>query len=107
MWDVQQNRAMEDADGNVLTSDVSALRGWKEYLEGLLNEENEGEKRLDEGVIVDWEVCKINRHEVMTAVKRRTNGILVGLEFGQHTSRGMELFRRNPRNGCVVSNLAL
>lgn len=35
---------MKDSDGNVLTSKESMLRRWKEYLEGIMDEENEREK---------------------------------------------------------------
>ena len=39
--DVQQVRMMKDKDGNVMTDEERALRIWKEYYMGLMNEENE------------------------------------------------------------------
>ena len=42
--DVQKFRTIKDADGNVLTSGPDVLRRWREYFEGLLNEENERER---------------------------------------------------------------
>ena len=54
--DVQQVRVMKDRDGNVLTSEESVLRRWKEYFEGLMNEENERERRLDDVGIVNQEM---------------------------------------------------
>lgn len=38
--DVQQVRAIKDRDGNVLTSDSSLLRRWKEHFQDLMSEEN-------------------------------------------------------------------
>ncbi|KAK3513819.1 hypothetical protein QTP70_028868 [Hemibagrus guttatus] len=45
--DVQQVRVIKDRDGRVLTSEESVQRRWKEYFEELMNEENEGEKRVE------------------------------------------------------------
>ena len=42
--DVLQVRAIKDADGNVLTTEESVLRRWREYFEQLMNEENERER---------------------------------------------------------------
>ena len=39
--DVQQVRMMKDKDGKVMTDEVIIIRGWKEYFERLMNEENE------------------------------------------------------------------
>ena len=54
------------------------LRRWREYFEGLLNEENERERRLDEVVIVNRDVHRISRDEVRTAMKKMKNGKAVG-----------------------------
>ena len=39
--DVQKVRMMKDKDGKVMTDEVIIIRGWKEYFERLMNEENE------------------------------------------------------------------
>ena len=39
---------IKDRDGNVLTSEESVVKRWREYFEGLMNEENE--RRGLEGV---------------------------------------------------------
>ena len=44
---MQQVRVMKGRHGNVLTSEESVLRRWKEYFEGLMTEENEREMKLD------------------------------------------------------------
>ncbi|XP_037781005.1 uncharacterized protein LOC119577470 [Penaeus monodon] len=36
---------MKDKNGNILTSEDSVLKRWKEYFEGLMNGEDEGERR--------------------------------------------------------------
>ncbi|KAI5089397.1 hypothetical protein C0J45_20805 [Silurus meridionalis] len=41
---VLQVRAIKGGDGNVLTSEESVLRKWREYFEQLMNEENERER---------------------------------------------------------------
>ncbi|KAI5094885.1 beta-ureidopropionase [Silurus meridionalis] len=42
--DVLQVKAIKDGDGNVLTSEESVLRRWREYFEQLMNKENERER---------------------------------------------------------------
>ncbi|KAI5096408.1 hypothetical protein C0J45_13302 [Silurus meridionalis] len=42
--DVLQVRAIKNGDANVLTSEESVLRRWREYFEQLMNKENEREK---------------------------------------------------------------
>ena len=54
--DVQQVRMMKDKDGNVMTDGESVLRIWKEYYMGLINEENETERRENDGERVNLEV---------------------------------------------------
>lgn len=76
--DVQQIRVMKDRDGSMLTSGESVLRRWREYFEGLMNEENERERRLDDVGIVDQEVRWISRDEVRAAMKRMKSGKAVG-----------------------------
>ena len=40
---------MKDKDGKVMTDEESLLRIWKEYYKGLMNEENERERRENDG----------------------------------------------------------
>ncbi|KAK3543990.1 hypothetical protein QTP70_032748, partial [Hemibagrus guttatus] len=47
--DVQQVRVIKDRDGRVLSSEESVQRRWKEYFEGLMNEENERGKKSRRG----------------------------------------------------------
>ena len=65
---------MKDRDGNVLTSKESVLRRWKEYFEGLMDEGNEREGRLDDVGIVNEEVQWISKEEVRAAMKRMKSG---------------------------------
>ena len=44
---MQQIRLIKDRDGNVITSEESVLRRWKEYFEELLNDKNEREHRKE------------------------------------------------------------
>ncbi|KAF7698187.1 hypothetical protein HF521_004697, partial [Silurus meridionalis] len=57
--DVLQVRAIKDGDGNVLTSEESVLRRWREYFEQLMNEENQRERRLDDVELVKQDVDRI------------------------------------------------
>ena len=57
--DVQQVRMMKDKDGNVMTDEESVLRIWKEYYMGLMNEENERERRENDGGRVNLEVERV------------------------------------------------
>ena len=57
--DVQQVRMMKDKDGNVMTDEERVLRIWKEYYMGLMNEENQRERREDHGERVNLEVESI------------------------------------------------
>ena len=76
--DVQQVRAIKDADGEVLTNEESVLRRWKEYFEKLMNEENVRESRLDSVEKVNRKVRKISKDEVRSAMKRMKSGKAVG-----------------------------
>ena len=44
-----RNYENKDKDGNVMTDEESVLRRWKEYYMGLMNEENERERREIDG----------------------------------------------------------
>ena len=76
--DVQQVRMMKDKNGKVMTDEESVLRIWKEYYKGLMNEENERERRENDGERVNLEVEKISKEEVRENMKRMKNGKAVG-----------------------------
>ena len=76
--DVQQVRMMKDKDENVMTDEESVLRIWKEYYMGLMNEENERERRENEGERVNLEVDSISKEEVRENMQRMKNGKAVG-----------------------------
>ena len=69
---------MKDKDGNVLTDEESILRIWKEYYMGLMNEENERERRENDGERVNLEVESISNEEVRENMQRMKNGKAVG-----------------------------
>ncbi|KAI5624691.1 hypothetical protein C0J50_15497 [Silurus asotus] len=75
---VMQVRAIKDGDGNVLTSEESVLRRWREYFEQLMNEENERERGLDDVELVKQDVDKISKEEMRAAIKRMKSGKSVG-----------------------------
>ncbi|KAI5623886.1 hypothetical protein C0J50_16567 [Silurus asotus] len=76
--DVLQVRAVKDGEGNVLTSEESVLRRWREYFEQLMNEENQRERRLDDVELVKQDVNRISKEEVRAAIKRMKSGKSVG-----------------------------
>ena len=76
--DVQQVRMMKDKDGNVMTDEESVLRMWKEYYMGLMNEENERERREIDGERVNLEVESVSKEEVIENMQRMKNGKAVG-----------------------------
>ena len=53
--DVQRVPVIKDEDRNIPTNE-SVLRRWKEKFEELINEENEGERRVEEVEYVEQEV---------------------------------------------------
>ena len=69
---------MKDKDGNVMTDEKSVLRIWKEYYMGLMNEENERERRGYDGERVNLEVESISKEEVRENMQRMKNGKAVG-----------------------------
>ncbi|KAI5620741.1 hypothetical protein C0J50_19613, partial [Silurus asotus] len=76
--DVLQVRAVKDGEGNVLTSEESVLRRWREYFEQLMNEENQRERRLDDVELVKQDVDRISKEVVRAAIKRMKSGKSVG-----------------------------
>ena len=69
---------MKDKDGNVMTDEESVLRIWKGYYMGLMNEENERERREIDGERVNLEVESVSKEEVMENMQRMKNGKAVG-----------------------------
>ncbi|KAI5610690.1 hypothetical protein C0J50_11966, partial [Silurus asotus] len=76
--DVLQVREVKDGEENVLTSEESVLRRWREYFEQLMNEENQRERRLDDVELVKQDVDRISKEEVRAAIKRMKSGKSVG-----------------------------
>ncbi|KAI5615215.1 hypothetical protein C0J50_10889, partial [Silurus asotus] len=76
--DVLQVRAVKDGEGNVLTSEESVLRRWREYFEQLMNKENQRERSLDDVELVKQEVDKISKEEVRAVIKRMKSDKSVG-----------------------------
>lgn len=76
--DVQQVRLIKDREGNVITSEESVLRRWKEYFEELLNEENSRERRKEEPERIRKKVDQFRKDEVRKALKRMKSGKAVG-----------------------------
>ena len=72
--DVQQVRMMKDKDGNVMTDEESVLRIWKEYYMGLMNEENERERRENGGERVNLEVESVSQEEARENMQMMKNG---------------------------------
>ena len=62
---------IKDAVGNVLPSEESVLRRWKEYFEELMNRENERERRLNDVERVNREVGEISMNEVRMTMKMK------------------------------------
>lgn len=76
--DVQQVRLIKYREGNALVSVQSVLSWFKEYFEGLMNEENKSERRTNGGQIVDFMTRVFNtilKSERMSDAWRR--GVLV------------------------------
>ncbi|KAI5618310.1 hypothetical protein C0J50_22292 [Silurus asotus] len=76
--DVLQVRAIKDREGNVLTSEESVLRRWREYFEQLMNKENHRERRLEDVELVKQDVDRISKEEVRAVIKRMKSGKSVG-----------------------------
>ena len=72
--DVELIRMMKDKDGKIMADEETVLRIWKEYCKGLINEENERERRENDGEIVNLEVEKISKEEVRENTKTTKNG---------------------------------
>ncbi|KAI5622223.1 hypothetical protein C0J50_18218 [Silurus asotus] len=79
--DVLQVRAIKDGEGNVLTSEESVLRRWREYFEQLMNKENPSERRLDDVELVKQDVDRISKEERRAENKRMKSGESVGPDY--------------------------
>ncbi|KAI5085399.1 hypothetical protein C0J45_22987 [Silurus meridionalis] len=110
--DVLQVRAIKDGDENLLTSEESVLRGWREYFEQLMNEENQSERRLDYVEVVMDRLTDEVRQEspwtMMFADKIVINGessdqVEKSLERWRYTleRRGMKVSRSKTEYMCV------
>ena len=61
-----------------MVNSEAVLKGWKEYFEKLMNEENDREPRTEEAKVVDEEVDCVSREEVKNALRRMKKGKVVG-----------------------------
>ena len=61
-----------------MTDEESVLRIWNEYYKGLMNEENDRERRENDGERVNLEVEKISKEEVRENMKRMRNVKAIG-----------------------------
>ena len=76
--DVQHIRVMKDENSNVMVSSEAVLKGWREYFEKLMNEENDRELRTEEAEVVNEKVNCISREKVKNALRRIRKGKAVG-----------------------------
>ena len=68
----QQAGMIKDKD------EESILRIWKECYKGLMNEEHEGEREVNDGESVNLEVWRISKEELRENMKSMKNGNAVG-----------------------------
>ena len=54
--DVQQVKVIKDRDRHLSTNEESVLRRWWEHFKGMVNEENERERKVEEVGNVEQEV---------------------------------------------------
>ena len=66
---------------SIVSLEESILRIWKEYYKGLMNEENERERRQNDRERVNLEVEKISKEEVRENMKRMKNGKAVDPDY--------------------------
>ena len=78
--DVQHVRVIKDENGNVMVNSEAVLKRWKEYIEKLMNEENNREPRTEEPEVVNEEVICVSREEVKNALRRMKKGKAVELD---------------------------
>ena len=85
--DVQHVRVIKDENGNVMVNSEAVLKRWKEYLEKLMNEENNRDPRTEESEVVNEEVNCVSREEVKNARRSMKKGKAVGPD----ASRSLEV----------------
>ena len=76
--DVQHVRVIKDENGNVMVNSKAVLKRRKEYIEKLMNKENNREPRTEEPEMVNEEVNCVSREEVKNAVRRMKKGKAAG-----------------------------
>ena len=76
--DVKHVTVIKDENGNVMVNSEAVLKRWKEYIEKLMNEENNREPRTEKPEVVNEEVNCVSREEVKNALKRMKKGKAVG-----------------------------
>ena len=76
--DVQHVRVIKDENGNVMVNSEAVLKRWKEYIEKLMNEENNREPRTEKPEVVNEEVNCVSREKVKNALKRMKKAKAVG-----------------------------
>ena len=59
--DVQHVRVIKDKNGNVMVNLEAVLKRWREYLEKLMNKENNRGPRTEETEVVNEEVNCVSR----------------------------------------------
>ena len=62
--DVDAVRVIKNENGNMLVNLEAVLKRWKEYLEKLMNKENDRELRTEEAEVVNKEVNCVSREKV-------------------------------------------
>ena len=75
--DVQHVRVIKDESVNVMVNSEAVLKRWKEYVEKLMNEENNRGSRKEEAKVINEEVNCVSR-EVKNALRRMKKGKAVG-----------------------------
>ena len=91
--DVQHARVIKDENGNVMVNSEAVLKGWKEYFENLMNEENNRDPRIEEAEVVNEEVNCVSREEVKNALRRMKKGKVAGPdELEVHGKDGDKVF---------------
>ena len=64
---------VKDRQGRLILNEEGRKRVWKEYMEKLLNEENQWDG-TEEGEIKEGPECEINKEEVSRVMKRLGRG---------------------------------
>ena len=66
-------RCLKNDDGKIISGEENLKKRWKEYMEKLLNEENEWDELVDADKIEGPEI-EISKDEVRKAIKKMKNG---------------------------------